>query len=180
MFVEEIRTLKSMRLKDVVNQVITLGLVVCSALILWKVITLTTNSESPIVVVLSGSMEPGYRRGDLLLLNFWSDPIDVGDVVVFRLRDRDIPIVHRVHRVHVRSSDGEVFILTKGDNNDHDDRGLYDPGQDWIHVRDLMGRSKAYLPYVGMLTIWMTENNSLKYVVIGLLAFFVLTGKDEQ
>ena len=43
-----------------------------------------------------------------------------------------------------------------------------------------MGRSKAYLPYVGMLTIWMTENNSLKYVVIGLLAFFVLTGKDEQ
>jgi signal peptidase len=179
MLAEEFRTLKAMRPKDLVVQMVTLGLVVCSALMLWKMIQLTTNSESPIVVVLSGSMEPGYARGDLLLLNFWSDPIEVGDIVVYKLTDREIPIVHRVHRVHVRASDGEAFILTKGDNNDHDDRALYENGQEWIHVRDLMGRSKAYLPYVGMLTIWMTENSSFKFVVIGLLVFFVVTGKEE-
>jgi signal peptidase len=179
MLAEEFRTLKAMRFKDLVQQLLTLGLVVCSALMMWKVIQLVSNSESPIVVVLSGSMEPGYARGDLLILNFWSDPIEVGDVVVFKLTAREIPIVHRVHRVHTRASDGETFILTKGDNNDQDDRMLYDHGQDWIHVRDLMGRSKAYLPYVGMLTIWMTENYMFKFVVIGLLVFFVVTGKEE-
>jgi signal peptidase I len=180
MFDEEIRTLKSMRLRDVVVQSVTLGLVVCSALVLWEFMMVFLNSESPVVVVLSGSMEPGYYRGDLLLLNLWKDPIQVGDVVVFKQRDRDIPIVHRVHRVHVRASDGEVFILTKGDNNNMDDRALYPPGVDWISERDLMGRSKAYLPYVGFLTIWMSENSWMRFVVIGLLGFFVITGKEEQ
>ena len=28
------------------------------------------------------------------------DPIEVGEIVVFKIRDRDIPIVHRVLKVH--------------------------------------------------------------------------------
>uniref|UniRef100_A0A914SBY8 Signal peptidase complex catalytic subunit SEC11 n=1 Tax=Parascaris equorum TaxID=6256 RepID=A0A914SBY8_PAREQ len=60
-----------------------------------------TGSESPIVVVLSGSMEPAFYRGDLLLLtNDYSDPIRVGDITVFKVDGRDIPIVHRVIKVH--------------------------------------------------------------------------------
>ena len=179
MFEEEIRTLKAMRPRDVISQLVTLGLVVSSALIVWKVLMLTLNSESPIVVVLSGSMEPGYQRGDLLLLNLWSEPLQVGDVVVYKLDEREIPIVHRIHRIHVRN-DGETFILTKGDNNAQDDRGLYPQGKEWISEKDLMGRSKAYLPYVGMLTIWMTEHQWLKFAIVAGLAFFVLTGKEEQ
>ena len=54
-----------------------------------------TKSESPIVVVLSGSMEPAYYRGDILFLNFYDDPIKPGDVVVFKIKDQEIPIVHR-------------------------------------------------------------------------------------
>ena len=52
-------------------------------------------SESPVVVVLSGSMEPGYYRGDILFLTFFDEPIKVGDVIVFKLKDQEIPIVHR-------------------------------------------------------------------------------------
>eukprot|EP00331_Platyophrya_macrostoma_P012737 CAMPEP_0176410048 /NCGR_PEP_ID=MMETSP0127-20121128/2839_1 /TAXON_ID=938130 /ORGANISM="Platyophrya macrostoma, Strain WH" /LENGTH=180 /DNA_ID=CAMNT_0017789499 /DNA_START=49 /DNA_END=591 /DNA_ORIENTATION=- len=180
MFDEEFRTLKSMRLRDVVVQVIALGMVVTSALVLWEFLMVFLNSESPVVVVLSGSMEPGYYRGDLLLLNLWSDPIQVGDVVVFKQPDREIPIVHRVHRVHVRESDGHVFILTKGDNNNLDDRALYPRGVEWIGEKDLMGRSKAYLPHVGYLTILMSENNWMRFVVVGALAFFVITGKEDH
>lgn len=33
-----------------------------SALIIWKGLMCFTGSESPVVVVLSGSMEPGFRR----------------------------------------------------------------------------------------------------------------------
>ena len=42
-------------------------------------------SESPIVVVLSGSMEPAYHRGDLLMLTNFDEKVVPGDVVVYNL-----------------------------------------------------------------------------------------------
>jgi signal peptidase I len=48
----------------------------------------------------SGSMEPAFQRGDILFLNNQDDPIRVGEVVVFKIKDRDIPIVHRIMKVH--------------------------------------------------------------------------------
>ena len=46
-------------------------------------------------------MEPAFFRGDLLLLtNHREEPIRAGDIVVFRIEGRDIPIVHRVLKVH--------------------------------------------------------------------------------
>jgi signal peptidase len=157
---------------------VQLGCVVTSALILWKILILVCFSESPIVVVLSGSMEPGYYRGDLLLLTSPNRPIAVGDICVYKLDGRDVPIVHRVHRVH-EDAKGEKYILTKGDNNHGDDRNLYDPGQDWIHEANIVGRSTAYVPYVGMLTILLAENFALKVAVLGVLGFFVLTSKED-
>lgn len=66
-----------------------------------------------VVVVLSGSMEPGFYRGDILFLNMGHQPIRVGEVVVFNIDQRDIPIVHRVIKVHERQPGGEVDVLTK-------------------------------------------------------------------
>ena len=54
-------------------QWLSLALIVASALMVWKSLMLFTQSESPVVVVLSGSMEPGLRRGDLLLLDIGGD-----------------------------------------------------------------------------------------------------------
>lgn len=46
-------------------------------------------------------MEPAFHRGDLLFLtNYQEDPIRVGEIVVFKIEGRDIPIVHRVLRLH--------------------------------------------------------------------------------
>ena len=65
---------------------------------MWKGLSVLTNSPSPIVVVLSGSMEPAFQRGDLLFLNnrdFMSEP-GVGDIVVYNVDGKYIPIVHRI------------------------------------------------------------------------------------
>lgn len=76
-------------------------MIVSSALMIWKGLMVVTGSESPIVVVLSGSMEPAFHRGDLLFLtNFREEPVRVGDIVVFKVEGRDIPIVHRVIKLH--------------------------------------------------------------------------------
>lgn len=49
----------------------------------------------------SGSMEPAFHRGDLLFLtNYQEEPVRVGEIVVFKVEGRDIPIVHRVLKLH--------------------------------------------------------------------------------
>jgi len=46
-------------------------------------------------------MEPAFYRGDLLFLtNKEEEPIRVGEIVVFEVEGREIPIVHRVLRAH--------------------------------------------------------------------------------
>jgi len=102
-------------------QLLNLAMIVFSALMIWKALMFMTKSESPVVVVLSGSMEPAFQRGDILFLNNSVEQVFVGDVVVFKIKDRDIPIVHRILKVHEKP-DGRVELLTKGDNNRVDDR----------------------------------------------------------
>jgi len=58
--------------------------------------------------------------------------------------------------------DGSVKFLTKGDNNNVDDRGLYAPNQLWLTKKDIVGRARGFLPYVGIITIFMNEYPKVK------------------
>ncbi|VAH18640.1 unnamed protein product [Triticum turgidum subsp. durum] len=144
---DQVESIRSMQVRQVVTQIISLGMIVTSALIIWKGLMVATGSESPVVVVLSGSMEPGFKRGDILFLHMSKEPIRTGEIVVFNIDGREIPIVHRVIKVHERQESGEVDILTKGDNNFGDDRLLYAQGQLWLQKHHIMGRA------VGLSTI---------------------------
>lgn len=84
--------------RQLAAQVLNFALVLSTAFMLWKGLSVATDSSSPIVVVLSGSMEPAFQRGDLLFLWNRGMETDVGEVVVYNVRGKDIPIVHRVIR----------------------------------------------------------------------------------
>ena len=204
-FVEMYQTLRDMRKRQLAHQVLNLAMIVCSALMIWKSLMVITESESPVVVVLSGSMEPAFHRGDILFLHMGFTPFRSGDIVVFKVADREIPIVHRIIKVHEKE-DGTVDLLTKGDNNAVDDRGLYAASQSWIHREHVIGRAKGcasergtrarrgaspartahticarahrYLPYIGMVTIIMNDYPIVKYILVGLMGLFVLTTKE--
>lgn len=90
-------------------------------------------------------MEPAFARGDLLFLSLPSAPITIGDICVFKLQDRAIPIVHRVIELHHTGSNenATTYLLTKGDNNVDDDRGLYSKGQMWIKKEDVVGKVRG-------------------------------------
>jgi signal peptidase len=91
-------------------------------------------------------------------------------------------------------SDGDVDLLTKGDNNQVpatspssssssraaqvDDRGLYAPGQLFLNKRHIIGKATAFLPRVGIVTIIMNDYPYVKYVLIGVLCIFVLTSRE--
>uniref|UniRef100_A0A0E0HNY6 Signal peptidase complex catalytic subunit SEC11 n=1 Tax=Oryza nivara TaxID=4536 RepID=A0A0E0HNY6_ORYNI len=132
---DTIESIRSMQVRQVLAQIISLGMIVTSALIIWKGLIVVTGSESPVVVVLSGSMEPGFKRGDILFLHMSKDPIRTGEIVVFNVDGREIPIVHRVIK-------------------------------------------NSFLPYVGWVTIIMTEKPIIKYLLIGALGLLVITSKE--
>ena len=44
-------------------------------------------------------MEPAFYRGDILFLHMGFTPFRAGDIVVFKVADREIPIVHRIIKV---------------------------------------------------------------------------------
>ena len=76
-------------------QGLTFGAIVVSAVMIWNVLKLSLWTESPVVVVLSGSMEPSMYRGDILFLHK-TTPIENGDIIVYQIEGENIPIVHRV------------------------------------------------------------------------------------
>lgn len=167
-----------MNKRQFLYQVLSFGMIVSSALMIWKGLMVVTGSESPIVVVLSGSMEPAFHRGDLLFLtNYQEEPVRVGEITVFKVEGRDIPIVHRVIKLHEKEN-ATVKFLTKGDNNSVDDRGLYAPGQLWLTKKDVVGRARGFLPYIGMVTIYMNEYPKFKYAVLAGLGLYVLVHRE--
>ncbi|KAL4285407.1 hypothetical protein GQ457_16G004280 [Hibiscus cannabinus] len=172
--------MKSIHVRQILSQAICLGMVVSMALIIWKGLICITGSESPVVVVLSGSMEPGFKRGDILFLYMNKDPIRTGQIVVFNdvHYGQDIPIVHRVIEVHERRDSKEVDILTKGDANLGDDRMLYASNRQWLQQKHIMGRAVGLLPYAGWFTIIMKEKPVIKYILVGALGLLVITSKE--
>ncbi|KAL2203831.1 signal peptidase-like protein complex catalytic subunit SEC11 [Sarocladium strictum] len=159
-------------------QVLNFALVLSTAFMMWKGLSVISDSPSPIVVVLSGSMEPAFQRGDLLFLwnrNFFQDT-QVGEVVVYNVKEKDIPIVHRVVRKF--GAGDKAKLLTKGDNNAADDTELYARGQDYLAREDIIGSVIGYIPFVGYVTILLSEHPWLKSVMLGVMGLFALLQRE--
>lgn len=162
-----------MNLRQQLSQFLSIAYVFTSAFVAWKALSVATNSHSPIVVVLSGSMEPAFQRGDILFLWNRDTKTKVGDVVVYEIQGKSIPIVHRVLREHHNSE--KQLLLTKGDNNVQDDLLLYARKQLYLNQKtDLVGTVKAYLPRAGYVTILLTENMYFRYTLLGLMGLSAL------
>ncbi|KAH7127465.1 hypothetical protein EDB81DRAFT_889262 [Dactylonectria macrodidyma] len=159
-------------------QLMNFALILSTAFMMWKGLSVITDSPSPIVVVLSGSMEPAFQRGDLLFLwnrNLMSET-QVGEVVVYEVRDKDIPIVHRIVRKF--GSGEKAKLLTKGDNNMSDDTELYAKGQDYLVRKDIIGSVVGFVPFVGYVTIVLSENPWLKTVMLGIMGLLVVLQRE--
>ncbi len=181
-------------------QVLNFALVLGTAFMLWKTLSVLSNSPSPIVVVLSGSMEPAFQRGDLLFLWNRDQTAEVGEIVVYNVKGKDIPIVHRVVRsFHTASRNSSIpgskskaknagtddmapktQLLTKGDNNGADDTELYARGQSYLdRQEDIIGSVRGYLPAVGYVTIMLSEHPWLKTVMLGIMGVMVVLQREN-
>ncbi|KAI9678765.1 MAG: Signal peptidase complex catalytic subunit [Caeruleum heppii] len=170
--------LSNLQPRQLATQILNFALILSTAFMLWKGLSVATDSPSPIVVVLSGSMEPAFQRGDLLFLWNRAQEVRIGEIVVYNVRNKDIPIVHRVVR---RFGGGEkpLQLLTKGDNNNADDTELYARGQDYLdRSKDIIGSVKGYIPLVGYVTIMLSEHPWLKTVMLGMMGAVVVLQRE--
>ena len=170
---------KKMKIRDYVHQGFNLALVIFSALMIWKSFMILSGTDSPVVVVLTGSMEPTNWRGDILFL--WrgeNHRMESGEICLFNVKAHEKPIVQRWLESHVHKK-GLLEVLSKGDNNEVDDRQLYNGRNIFLYKEDLIGRAVGYLPYVGYVTILLNDNPLLKYLLVGIMGILVLTTKEN-
>lgn len=160
------------RLRRQLSTLLNMMMVLAGAFMAYKTLGVIANTGTPAVVVLSGSMEPAFQRGDILLLWNRENHVNVGDVVVYETNRRSIPIVHRV--VHDHESSRKQLVLTKGDNNPTNDLDLYGYRQNYLdRTKDIEGGVvKFYIPKLGYATIVMTENPKIKTVFLALAVLF--------
>lgn len=109
MFASELASIRRMGVRAFLAQALALLSVLTSALCMWKCLSLYADTETPVVVVLSGSMEPGFQRGDLLFLSRPSGAYKIGDITVYNVpgtNGQATPIVHRVLEIH------DMYVLS--------------------------------------------------------------------
>lgn len=128
----------------------------CALVAIFVAASQALGGPVSLVVVEGSSMEPGYHRGDLVLVRRSGSYVS-GDVVAYR-SDRLGALV--LHRITARS--GDRFIV-KGDNNDWTD-------PERPAATDLLGRELIRVPAAGRLLVWMpTPQGVAAAVAVGLL-----------
>lgn len=92
--------------------------------------------------ILSGSMTPALRTGDLVAVRRIdaSREVQVGDIIGFRVEGVDTPVSHRVVEI-VSTPDGKGF-RTKGDAVEEVDRWV-------VHPEDVLGKVVFRVPALG-------------------------------
>ena len=123
------------------------------------------GGQASYVIVSGSSMEPGFHRGDLVILRTATD-YQIGDIVTYR-HPQIGPVIHRIV---AREADRFVF---KGDNNTWLD--LYHPSQ-----ADLIGTLWVHLPSVGKIVeqLRTPHNLAIFAAVIGVVLMATVTSGD--
>lgn len=112
-------------------------------------------------VVVSGSMEPVFYRGDIVVVEkadffgiqeFDPNTVQVGDIVVYNAVWYNSPVIHRV--INITEINGTTLYMIKGDNNDVPDPYYVKADQ----IRDRVvtfGDSPVVIPKLGYITIFL-------------------------
>ena len=114
-------------------------------------------------VVLSGSMEPEFSKGDLIVVNK-TDVYEINDIVVFQ--DGNSLVVHRIINI-----DGET-ITTKGDANNTADEA--------ISVFAVKGKVLFWIPYAGNIVGFIKTPLGTICIIAAAIALIEIPGRNEK
>lgn len=131
------------------------------------------RTESPLMVVSSGSMIPTLNVGDIIIVRGVDHKdIAVGTIIVFHSpRDYEMPIVHRV--VGVLNENGQLYFSTKGDNNPFQDN--------WkVPASYLIGVYVLKIPYVGLVSLRLRGPLGVTLIVLLVVVIIALEYSESR
>ena len=166
--------------RKIIITIILLGVAFSGAFLVYFIMQIALNTKTPMVVVVSGSMEPKLHKGDLLFLrgkdaeNIKNGTIEgkEGDIIVFDARGLWVnapsdPIVHRVIDKWYVNGDGWYF-KTKGDAN-----SLVDEGE--VPEDNILGVVVGRIPYIGWVKIVLTDSGLLIPLLVIVSVLLVIS-----
>jgi signal peptidase len=137
-----------------------------------EVMRLALHTDSPLMVVSSGSMVPVLNVGDIIIVR-GVDPqtVTVGTIIIFHSPyEYDMPIVHRV--VAVVNNGSSLFFETKGDHNSVQDG--------WrVPAENLMGVYVMKVPYIGLISLELRGPLGITLIIL-LIALIILVEYSES
>jgi signal peptidase len=150
--------------RKIIVYAILLTIAFSGAFLIYYALRFTLNTSTPLVVVVSGSMEPNLHKGDLCFIK-GRDPADIkngtiegkeGDIIVFDARGlwTHAPSDPIIHRVVGKWYDNGWFFETKGDANSL-------PDSEPVPETRVLGIVVGRIPYIGWVKIVLTDSGLL-------------------
>ena len=167
-------------LKKLVSFFSAIVFIICLALLAVVIVTPKDANGTKVVnvagysvmSVLTGSMEPNYNIGDIVIVKKTNiDELENKDVITFYSKDPDMEgqiVTHRI--VDITEENGHRLFETKGDNNKIADI-------EKIEEDDIIGKVEGRIPYVGKATTFM-QTNRIAFFLIVILPMLVIMGME--
>jgi signal peptidase len=127
-------TKKPKQKKSIAREILEIVAIIIAAFVLYKLMSIGLNTQSPMVSVLSESMEPTLHVGDMIIIQ-QSNDYKIGDIVVYMYGSK--PIIHRI----IDINKDNMYII-KGDNNP-----IPDPYP--VRKTQIVGKAIAAIPIAG-------------------------------
>lgn len=170
--------------KKIVTSSIKLLFSVVFILVLFLAIQMGKQPEQPPhlfgyqgLTVLSNSMNPAFKTGDLVIAKSTdASKIQKDDVITFKTDDAPY-VTHRV--VETANEAGETSFITKGDNNNTNDEEV-------VSANHLAGKVLFHIPYFGYLAKFIgSKTGLLLFIVLPVVGYLSLViyewlGRNER
>ena len=163
--------------KKIIIAVVMISIAFLGSFLVYFILQISFNTETPIVVVVSGSMEPQIHEGDMLFVmgiepeNIKSGTIEdkTGDIIVFNAQWHTAPLDPIVHRVINKYQVGDKWYFeTKGDAN-------VLPDQEDVSEDDIIGVVVGGIPYIGWVKIFLTESGLLIPLLVIISVLLIIS-----
>lgn len=120
----------------------------------------------------TGSMEPQYSVGDLIIIKETpKEKIQVGDVINYTSENGIDTITHRV--VEILEKDGEIYYKTKGDNNNEEDPDL-------VNYNKVQGVLVFKISKLGTIIKKMLTENGIIIILAFIILLYLRDEKKEE
>lgn len=124
-------------------------------------------------IIMTGSMEPNYNIGDLIIeKEIAQKDINVDDVITYLLENGKDTVTHRV--IEIIEQDGETLYRTKGDNNNSADADL-------VSYNQVQGTLVYKIEKIGtLITKFVTGTGIVIVFIIIAISYLHLSREDEK